>query len=55
LFVALAWLFVVSRLVHAYIHLTSNHVGRRFAAFAASALVLLIMWVIFAVRILVVL
>jgi hypothetical protein len=55
LFVALAWLFVVLRLVHAYIHLTSNHVGRRFAVFAASALVLLIMWVIFAVRILVVL
>ena len=55
LFVALAWLFVVLRLVHAYIHLTSNHVGRRFAVFAASALVLLVMWVIFAVRILVVL
>jgi hypothetical protein len=52
LFVALAWLFVVSRLVHAYIHLTSNHVGRRFVVFAASALVLLIMWVIFAVRLL---
>lgn len=55
LFVALAWLFVVLRLVHAYVHLTSNHVGRRFAVFAASTLVLLIMWVIFAVRILVVL
>jgi hypothetical protein len=52
LFVALAWLFVVLRLVHAYVHLTSNHVGRRFAVFAASALVLLIMWVIFAVRLL---
>ena len=53
LFVVLAWLFVVLRLVHAYIHLTSNHVGRRFAVFAASVLVLLVMWVIFAVRILV--
>ena len=52
LFVVMAWLFVVLRLVHVYIHLTSNHVGRRFAAFAASALVLLIMWVIFAVRLL---
>ncbi len=52
LFVVMAWLFVVLRLVHAYIHLTSNQVGQRFAAFAASALVLLVMWVIFAVRLL---
>lgn len=52
LFVVLAWLFVVSRLVHAYIHLTSNRLGQRFAAFAVGVLVLLIMWVIFAVRLL---
>ena len=52
LFVVLAWLFVVLRLVHAYIHLNSNHLGRRFAAFAAAALVLLAMWVIFTVRLL---
>jgi hypothetical protein len=52
LFVVLAWLFVVLRLVHVYIHLTSNHVGRRFAVFAAGVLVLLVMWVIFVVRLL---
>jgi len=52
LFVILAWVFVVSRLVHAYIHATSNHVGRRFAAFLVGAVTLLVMWVIFAVRIL---
>ena len=52
LFVVLAWLFVVLRLVHTYIHLTSNRLGRRFAAFAAGVLVLLVMWVIFAVRLL---
>ena len=52
LFVVLAWLFVVMRLVHVYIHLTSNRVGQRFAAFAACVLVLLVMWVIFAVRLL---
>jgi hypothetical protein len=52
LFVVLAWLFVVSRLVHAYIHLTSNRLGRRFAAFAVGVVVLLVMWVIFAVRML---
>ena len=52
LFVVLAWLFVVLRLVHVYIHLTSNRVGRRFAVFAAGVLVLLAMWVIFVVRLL---
>jgi hypothetical protein len=51
LFVVLAWVFVILRLAHAYIHLTSNHVGRRFAAFAASVVVLLIMWVIFILQI----
>src|SRR5262247_3772102 len=53
LFVVLAWVFVLLRLVHAYIHLTTNHVGRRFQAFAAGAVVLAIMWLIFIVRILV--
>lgn len=51
LFVWLAWVFVALRLVHAAIHVSSNHVGWRFAAFAVAALVLLIMWVSFAVRI----
>ena len=50
--VVLAWLFVVSRLVHAGIHATSNHVGRRFAAFAAGAAVLALMWAILVLRIL---
>ena len=53
LFVIMAWVFVVLRIVHAAIHVTSNHVGRRFQAFAAGAVVLLLMWVVFAVRILV--
>src|SRR5262245_47594309 len=29
-----AWIFAASRLVHAYIYVTSNHVPRRFQAFA---------------------
>jgi hypothetical protein len=53
LFVIMSWIFVVCRIVHAYIHTTSNHVGHRFYAFLASNLVLLVMWIIFAVRILV--
>jgi hypothetical protein len=52
LFVVLAWVFVLLRLVHVAIHLTSNNLGRRFAAFAAGAVVLAVMWTIFIVRIL---
>jgi len=53
IFVVMAWIFVLSRLAHAYIHTTSNHVPTRFRAFAAGMLVLLLMWIIFAVRILI--
>lgn len=51
-FVVMAWIFVLSRLVHAYVHATTNYVPHRFNAFALGAFVLLAMWVIFAVRIL---
>lgn len=51
-FVAMAWLFVLSRLVHAYVHVTSNHVPKRFQAFLAGAVVLLLMWVLLALRVL---
>lgn len=53
LFIIMAWVFVALRIVHAVIHTTSNHVGHRFQAFAAGAVILLLMWVVFAVRILV--
>jgi hypothetical protein len=52
LFVVLAWIFVLLRLVHAYIHVTSNRMARRFATFAAGAIVLTVMWAIFMLRIL---
>lgn len=52
LFVLLAWLFVISRVAHVGIHVTSNDVRLRFFAFAAGAGVLLLMWLIFAIRIL---
>jgi hypothetical protein len=52
LFVLLAWIFVVLRLVHAYIHVTNNRLGQRFAPFAAGAVVLAVMWLIFILRIL---
>ncbi len=50
--VILSWLFVATRLCHAYIHTTSNHVGRRFNAFAAGFAVLVVMWIILGMRIL---
>jgi len=51
-FVLLAWAFVMTRLVHAYIHTGSNRVDRRFYAMAAGMAILVAMWVVFAVRIL---
>ena len=54
LFVVLSWLFVATRFGHAYIHVTSNRVGRRFNAFAAGFAVLVVMWIMFAMQILIV-
>ena len=52
LFVVLSWIFVLTRLGHAYIHVTSNRITRRGGIFGLGLLVLLIMWIIFIVRIL---
>ena len=43
-FVALAWLFVVLRVIQAVIHVTDNHVRRRGLAFILGAIVLALMW-----------
>ncbi len=42
--VLLAWLFVVSRYVHSYIHLTSNIVIQRFRVYGIGLAVLVLMW-----------
>lgn len=52
LFVVMAWLFVLSRFAHAYVHTGTNYVRHRFNVFLVGVIILLIMWVIFAVRIL---
>jgi hypothetical protein len=52
LFVVLEWLFVLSRLAHAAIHTTGNDLRRRFLAFLAGALILVVMWLLLAARIL---
>jgi hypothetical protein len=50
--VLLSWVFVVTRFVHAGIFLTSNDVRRRSLAWFAGVLVLFIMWIYFALKIL---
>jgi hypothetical protein len=51
IFVVLAWMFVVTRLVHAGIFITSNRVTWRFQAFLVGAVILMAMWIMFALRI----
>jgi hypothetical protein len=50
-FVVLAWIFVLSRLGHAYEHTTRNVVLRRGMIYGVGMLALLAMWLIFIVRI----
>jgi hypothetical protein len=51
-FVVLAWIFVLFRYLHAYVHVTSNVVRLRGSLYGVSALVLAIMWVIYIVEVL---
>ena len=51
-FVVLAWVFVIFRLLHAYVHVTSNIVRLRGALYGVGAFVLIIMWVIYIVEVL---
>jgi hypothetical protein len=44
----LAWIFVLSRYVHAWVHMTVNAVPYRTTAFAVGALALALMWISFA-------
>jgi len=46
----LSWMFVLARLVHAYVHVTSNRLDRRTGVFGVGALALLLMWVIVIAR-----
>lgn len=49
--VVLAWAFVATRLVHAYIHTGTNDVQARFYAMAAGAVILGAMWIVYGVHI----
>ncbi|MGA8314757.1 MAG: MAPEG family protein [Bradyrhizobium sp.] len=50
--VILSWVFVLTRLVHAGVFVSSNDLGRRSTAWLVGVLVLLVMWVYFALKIL---
>lgn len=50
LLLGLAWAFVILRVVHSLVQLTSNEVMKRFFVYAASTFVLWAMWVMMAYR-----
>ena len=50
--VALAWGYVALRVVHSLVHLTYNNVLHRLGAYAASAALLVALWVRFALALL---
>ncbi len=50
--VALAWIFAISRYVHAWVHLTSNRIRYRQPAFSAGFLALAALWIWFALHLL---
>ena len=50
--VALAWLFALSRYVHAAIHVTSNRIRHRQPAFIVGFLALIALWALLGLRIL---
>jgi hypothetical protein len=52
IFVILAWVFVLTRIMHAMVYTTSNRLHMRGAWYGFGAVALLVAWVIFMVRIL---
>jgi hypothetical protein len=46
-FVILAWIFVIFRLLHAYVHVTSNVVRLRGSLYGIAALALIVNWAIY--------
>lgn len=49
--VGAAWVFSVSRLIHALVHVTSNAIRYRFNSYVLGAVTLVVMWVWLAIRI----
>jgi hypothetical protein len=51
-FVVLAWIFVICRVLQAYVHVTDNKVRLRGAFYSVGAVVLMVMWLIYIVEVL---
>jgi hypothetical protein len=52
LFVVLAWVFVICRVLQAYVHTTSNVYRLRSTFFSIGAVVLMIMWALYIIEVL---
>ena len=52
IFVGLAWLYVLARLMHSMIHLGSNKVINRFKTYALSFATLILLWTVLLIRLL---
>jgi hypothetical protein len=50
-FVVLAWVFVIFRLLHAYVHVTSNVVRLRGSLYGLAALALAVNWAIYIIEV----
>jgi hypothetical protein len=48
----LAWAFVISRAIHAYIHMSSNYVPARFTVFTIGFIIMIVMVVFAAIALL---
>jgi hypothetical protein len=53
LFVVLAWVFVIFRVLQAYVHVTSNSVRLRGGFYSVAAVALMVMWAIYIVQVLI--
>src|SRR5262249_45589394 len=51
-FVILAWIFVICRVLQAYVHVTSNTYRWRSSFYSVGAVVLIVMWAIYIVEVL---
>ncbi|MCI5046866.1 MAG: MAPEG family protein [Aquisalinus sp.] len=49
LLAALGGLFVLTRIIHMFVHVSSNNIMQRFMSFAAGYIVLVVMWAVFGV------
>lgn len=52
MYLIMAWIFVISRIIHAYIHIKTNHIRHRMMSFLAGFITLMLMWLSLSVELL---